>query len=235
MPPPVIGVAWLRADYRAALERAGATIRELDPGRDALPAAVDGCDGVLLTGGADVDPAEYGEATRHPSVEIDAARDAYELALARAAMARDLPLLAICRGAQVVNVAAGGTLVQDIPSEHPTTIQHTIESPRDSLAHDVIVTPGTRLAALLGGPQSGTDRVRVNSRHHQSVRDVAAGFVVSAVAPDGIVEAIERPSARFCLAVQWHPENFWKTGEFAALFEDFVREAGLRPEARPTA
>ena len=225
MRAPVIGVAWLRPDYRAALERAGAEVRELIPAQDGLPEALDRCDGVLLTGGADVDPAEYGEPIQHPSVEVDA----YELALARAALERDLPLLAICRGAQVLNVAAGGTLVQDIPTQHPTTIAHSIERPKDALVHDVILESGTGLAALLHDRLSADGRMRVNSRHHQSVRDVAAGFVISAVAPDGIVEAIERPAARFCLGVQWHPENFWQTGEFRALFDSLVAHARVRP------
>jgi putative glutamine amidotransferase len=126
---PVIGVAWPREDYVAALERAGATVREIGPGRDALPAALDECDGVLLTGGADVDPAEYGEA-KHETVELDLERDRYELAVARDAIARDMPLLAICRGVQVLNVAAGGTLVQDIPSQstHPLgTLDHAAQ------------------------------------------------------------------------------------------------------------
>src|SRR5262245_43428485 len=118
---PVIASAWLKPDYRASLERAGAEIRELGPA-DALPAALDDCDGLLLTGGVDVEPALYGE-TRHPTVETDDVRDGYEFALAREAMARNLPLLAICRGAQVLNVVAGGTLLQDIPSALPTALE----------------------------------------------------------------------------------------------------------------
>ncbi len=110
------------------------------PERDVLPGALAQCDGILLTGGVDVDPAEYGERDVHPSVEINPERDRYELAIAREAMARDLPILAICRGAQVLNVAAGGTLVQDIPSQHPTTLAHSVEEPKSAIAHDVAVT-----------------------------------------------------------------------------------------------
>ena len=123
--PPVVAVAWPRSDYIAALEQAGAVVREITPQRDPVPGALAACDGLLLTGGVDVDPAAYGDATRHPTVETDAERDAYELALARDAIARDLPVLAICRGVQILNVAAGGTLIQDIPSAAGTTLAHS--------------------------------------------------------------------------------------------------------------
>jgi putative glutamine amidotransferase len=222
---PVIAVAWPKRDYVASLERAGAEVRELTPGRDALPAALDGCDGVLLTGGADVDPAEYGDAARHPTVELAPERDAYELLLARLALSRDLPLLAICRGAQVLNVAAGGTLIQDLPSQHPTTLSHAVTEPGNAIAHDVTVAPNTCLALLLAGPHGDGQRLPVNSRHHQSVKDTAPGFIVSATAPDGVIEAIEKPDARFCVGVQWHPENFWQTGEFGGLFGGLVEAA----------
>jgi putative glutamine amidotransferase len=226
---PVIAVAWPMRDYVAALERAGAEVRELTPERDRLPDALAGCDGVLLTGGADVDPVQYGEAERHPSVELAPARDDYELALAREALSRDLPLLAICRGAQVLNVAAGGTLIQDIPSQHPTTLAHTLEQPT-AIAHNVHVVPDTCLAVLVAPPGAADRPLAVNSRHHQSVKDPAPGFIVSATAPDGVVEAIEKPDARFCLGVQWHPENFWQTGEFASLFDALVAAARAKAE-----
>lgn len=216
---PVIGVAWPKADYVASLERAGARVRVLDAAHDPLPEALDGCDGVLLTGGADVDPREYGEAP-HPSVEIDVARDDYELALTKLAIARDLPLLAICRGVQVLNVAAGGTLIQDLPSQSSSHIPHSITEPSNAIAHDVTIAPGTCLSMLLGKPA-----MAVNSRHHQAVKDAAAGFVVSAVSPDGVIEAIERPASRFCVGVQWHPENFVATGQFAGLFQGLIRAA----------
>lgn len=216
---PTIGVAFPKDDYITALERAGAKVRVLDAANDPLPAALDACDGVLLTGGVDVDPKEYGEAP-HPTVETNAVRDDYELALARLAIARDLPLLAICRGVQVLNVAAGGTLIQDLPSQHPSSIEHSITEPKNSIAHDVAISDGTCLSMLLGAPS-----LAVNSRHHQAVKDTAAGFVVSATSPDGVVEAIERPASTFCVGVQWHPENFWATGQFAGLFQGLVRAA----------
>lgn len=222
---PLIASAWLKPDYRAALEDAGARIRELAPG-DSLPAALDECDGLLLTGGVDVEPAVYGE-QRHPTVEIDAERDAYELALARQALQRDLPVLAICRGAQVLNVAAGGNLVQDIPSAMPEALTHELSQPKHAIAHDVHVESGTRLARLLERRLTSEGCIAVNSRHHQSVKHPASAFVVSATAPDGVIEAIEKPDAQFCVGVQWHPENFWRTGEFRELFDGLV-DAAIR-------
>jgi putative glutamine amidotransferase len=180
-------------------------------------------DGILLTGGPDVDPALYGQ-PKHESTAIDPKRDAFEMPLSRAAIAGGVPLFAICRGVQVLNVAAGGTLVQDIPTQAPTRIDHSLERPRDARAHDVRVAPGTRLASMLDGTRA-LETCSVNSRHHQAVADVAPSFVVSAVSPDGIVEAIERPDAEFCIGVQWHPENFWRTGEFLPLFREFIAAA----------
>jgi putative glutamine amidotransferase len=223
---PLIASAWLKPDYRASIEEAGAQVRELTP-EDPLPQALDGCSGLVLTGGVDVDPAEYGERERHPTVEIDPVRDRYELALAREALARDLPILAICRGAQVLNTAAGGTLVQDIPAEIPSAADHQRESPKDALVHDITVTRGTCLWSLLEPRLGASGRVAVNSRHHQSVKMPAPGFVVSAISPDGIIEAIEKPDAGFCVAVQWHPENFRTGGEFRTLFEGLVEAARI--------
>jgi putative glutamine amidotransferase len=186
-------------------------------------------DGILLTGGPDVDPALYRQ-PKHDSTEIDPARDAFEVPLSRAALSDNVPLFAICRGVQVLNVAAGGTLVQDIPTQSSTTIDHAIHRARDAHAHDVQLVEGTRLASILDGQTA--DACSVNSRHHQAVGEVAPSFVVSAVSPDGIVEAIERPDAAFCVGVQWHPENFWRTGEFLPLFREFIAEAARRSAQR---
>ena len=221
---PLIASAWLKPDYRSALEKAGARIKELTPA-DTLPGALENCDGIMLTGGVDVDPVLYGESERHPTVETDDARDAYELELARIAIERDLPLLAICRGAQVLNVAAGGTLIQDIPSDQPGTLAHQQSGPKDEPSHALQVTQGTCLSLLFENAGNGGQQLHVNSRHHQSVKEAAPGFIVSATAPDGIVEAIERPASSFCLGVQWHPENFWRTGTFGTLFEGLVGAA----------
>ncbi|MEO6224200.1 MAG: gamma-glutamyl-gamma-aminobutyrate hydrolase family protein, partial [Vicinamibacterales bacterium] len=159
---PVIGVAFARPDYVDALTNAGALVRELTPGDDPLPAALDGLDGVLLTGGPDIRPSIYGAAETHPTVVIDDARDAYELPLARAAMDRKLPLLAICRGVQVLNVAAGGTLIQDLPSERPGGLNHSVTIPKTAICHDVEVVPGSLLASIMAPQLKGGCRIDVN-------------------------------------------------------------------------
>lgn len=223
---PVIAVAWPKDDYLASLEHAGATPRVVAPDVDPVDEVVATCDGVLLTGGADVDPAHYGDEDRHHTIDLAPERDVYELALARAAMTYDLPLLAICRGVQLLNVAAGGTLFQDLPSHAPSSINHRMKESETQMAHTVTIAPGSRLESLV--TVSDTRGLDVNSRHHQAIRTVAPGFTVSATAPDGIVEGIERAGARFCIGVQWHPENFWKTGEFHTLFRGFVEAAGAR-------
>jgi putative glutamine amidotransferase len=217
---PVIGVTRCSKidDYVESVARAGGEPLLLEPSDDPS-ASLDRIDGLLLTGGADVDPAEYGESP-HPSVEIDAARDAFEIPLTRAALARELPLLAICRGVQVLNVAAGGTLVQDIPTAITSDLNHSLAVPKDAVAHSIDIVPGSRLAGCVTGTPAQS--CAVNSRHHQSVGVVGAPFVVSAVSPDGVIEAIEQPDAPFCVGVQWHPENFWRTGEFRSLFEGFL-------------
>jgi putative glutamine amidotransferase len=211
------------ADYEESLRRAGAEIRLLTSapvGADAA-VALEGVDGLVLPGGSDVDPARYGEPA-HPSVSLAGhERDAFEIALATCAVEHDLPLLAICRGMQVLNVAAGGSLIQDVPSDVPHACRHDVPDPRDAIAHTVTVAPDSRLATILGM----TGDVSVNSRHHQAAKRVAPGFRLSAQAPDGVIEAFERDDRRFCIGVQWHPENFWQSGRFAELFRALVRAA----------
>jgi putative glutamine amidotransferase len=226
MTRPVIGLTRCSKidDYVESVARAGGEPLLLELSDDPSD-SLDRIDGLLLTGGADVDPAEYGE-TPHPSVEIDAARDRFEIPLTRGALARDMPLLAICRGVQVLNVAAGGTLVQDIPTALTSDLNHSLQVPKDAVAHSIDIVPGSRLAACVSG--TAATSCAVNSRHHQSVGMVGARFVVSAVSPDGVIEAIEQPDAAFCVGVQWHPENFWRTGEFAPLFASFIDTARQR-------
>jgi putative glutamine amidotransferase len=226
---PVIGVTRCSKleDYVASVEQSGARARVLDVS-ESPRALIDTLDGVLLTGGGDVDPVLYGE-ERHPTVEdAEPGRDEFEIDLARRARAADMPLLAICRGAQVLNVAAGGTLVQDIPSAIDTDLSHSLQNPKDCLAHPVQITRGSRLHGALGAPVGAAGACRVNSRHHQSVGRIGKALVASAVAPDGVVEAIEDPAAAFCIGVQWHPENFWRTGEFKPLFDAFIEAARSR-------
>jgi putative glutamine amidotransferase len=212
------------SDYLESIRRAGGEPVELDYQRDEPGDVVRRSHGLLLTGGGDVDPTLYGEAPHETFQASEPGRDAYEVALIRAAAASDLPILAICRGMQVLNVALGGTLLQDIPSMVNGAVHHVISEPRYAIAHEVWVASGSRLDRLMGDTLEG-ETCQVNSRHHQAVKTVAAGWDVSGTAPDGVIEAIEQSGDRFRLAVQWHPENFWRTGEFRPLFEGFIEAA----------
>ena len=215
-------------DYLESVRRAGGEPVEVAVGSEAPDQLLARVDGLLLTGGGDVDPALYGEAAHATFQAAETGRDDYEMALARAAVQQGVPLLAICRGMQVLNVAMGGTLVQDIPSEIPGALDHSVTQPRAQIAHEVWVSEGSKLATLLAEHMEDGETCHVNSRHHQSVKEVAAGFEVTATSPDGVIEAMELPNAAFCVAVQWHPENFWRTGEFRELFEGLVQAANAR-------
>ncbi len=175
-------------------------------------------DGLLLSGGADIDPALYGEMTRHDSVEVDSIRDRSEIPLAKAALERDMPVFGICRGIQTLNVALGGSLIQDLPAQRPGPIQHRQTGSRSDRTHGIDVTAGSKLAEI-----AGSGRFDVNSLHHQALRDVADSLYVSAFAPDGIVEGVEIPAARFVVAVQFHPEELTRESvEARRLFAAFV-------------
>jgi putative glutamine amidotransferase len=214
------GLHVLRRDYIRAVEEAGGLPLVLAPGSEAdAPDFLDRLDGLLLSGGADVDPALYGEAP-HPKLgRVVRERDDFELALCRAALGRDFPVLAICRGLQVLNVATGGTLVQDIPSELAAGSHHDPRKERWERAHDVRLLQGTLLREILG-----RESVSVNSFHHQAVDRAGDGIRISAYsAGDRVVEGIEMPARRFVVGVQWHPEAFWNRDDgFAPLFEALV-------------
>jgi putative glutamine amidotransferase len=215
-------------DYKQSILHVGGEVRIVDVSMG-VEDALNGIDGLMLTGGDDVAPFRYGEPAHESVVEAEPGRDEFEIALVNAARARALPVFAICRGIQVMNVACGGTLVQDIPSQIRGALSHSLKVPPNqpfSLAHEVWLDKDTLLSRLMGERLSDTDACEVNSRHHQAIKTVAPGFKVSATAPDGVIEAIEDPGQRFCLGVQWHPENFWRTGEFRPLFEGFVEAAG---------
>ena len=217
-------------DYKQAVVHTGADVRVVDPSMT-VDEALESADGLMLTGGDDVAPSRYGEQS-HPTVrEVAPERDEFEIALVRAARKRNLPLFAICRGLQVLNVAAGGSLVQDITSQVPGALEHKQQVPPHKpfdLAHEVWLEKDSLLARLMRERLVDTDSCEVNSRHHQSVRQLGAGLRVSATAPDGVIEAIEDPTGSFCLGVQWHPENFYRTGEFRQLFEGFAEAAGRK-------
>jgi putative glutamine amidotransferase len=227
---PLIAIAQNRrmADYVESVRRAGGEPVEVTLAAEAPEHILARVDGLMLTGGGDVDPTLYGE-TPHATFEAaEAGRDAFEVALSRAAVKQGIPFLAICRGMQVLNVAMGGTLIQDIPSQVPGALPHSLPEPRFAIAHEVWVTKGSKQSTLLADHMEDGETCHVNSRHHQSVRQAAPGFDVTATSPDGVIEAMEMPSAAFCIAVQWHPENFWRTGEFRSLFEGLVQAANER-------
>lgn len=214
----------LRDDYVRAVETAGGLPLVLAPGKpeDAPALAAEYLDRVqalVLSGGADVDPALYGEA-RHATVKrVFPERDAFELALCREALRRDLPTLAICRGHQLLNVATGGTLFQDIASQVEAAVVHDPDQERWERCHDVVLLPGTRLRDILG-----QERVAVNSFHHQAVKELGQGLVLSARGcDDGVIEGMEMPDRKFVIGVQWHPESFWDRPQgFQPLFQALV-------------
>lgn len=216
---------WNTNDYFRAVQRAGG-IPVLLPFVESEAAAaevLDRVDGLLLSGGDDLDPLLYGEMPHPRNGSVSPERDITELAYVRIALQRNMATFGICRGHQVLAVASGGTLWQDIPSQVPTAIQHRQEAPRWFAAHPVSAAPGTKLAAILGA------EFRVNSYHHQAVQKLPPGWVPSAVAPDGINEAMEHPGYHFALSVQWHPENFQgRPYNFDALFRAFVEASEPR-------
>jgi putative glutamine amidotransferase len=179
--------------------------------------------GVILPGGGDVAPAYY-QAEAHPAThEVDADRDQAELWLARQALSDGKPFFGICRGLQVLNVASGGSLVQDLPSEQPQSARHLYhypDYPLDYPAHSVKIEEDSLLAGCFDSPI-----VEVNSRHHQAMREVGAGLQVIGRSPDGVIEAVQATTAPFVLGVQWHPENMQAQAGMRALFERFVAAA----------
>jgi putative glutamine amidotransferase len=223
---PVIAIAPCskQHDYEESIRRAGGEVRILDRSADRPADVIPQVDGVLLPGGGDVLPSIYGQAAHATFDPAETGRDDYELELARRALEANLPLLAICRGVQVLNVACGGSLVQHIPDQIGTTVNHTLREPPHAIAHDVWIADGSLLEKLMSERLEG-DTCPVNSRHHQAPGALGEGLVASATAPDGVIEAIEDPAKRFCLGVQWHPENFYRTGEFRSLFEGLVNAA----------
>jgi putative glutamine amidotransferase len=224
---PVIAIAPCSKphDYEAAIERAGGEVLRLDPGVHRPADVIASAAGLLLPGGGDILPSLYGEAAHPAFSAAEAGRDDYELELVRRAIEANLPLLAICRGVQVLNVGCGGSLVQHIPDQVGTSVNHALREPPHAIAHDVWITSGSLLETLMRERLEG-DTCPVNSRHHQAPAALGKGLVATATAPDGVIEAIEYPAKRFCLGVQWHPENFYRTGEFRALFEGLVNAAG---------
>ena len=233
--PPMIGVTldaepaggwsklpWyaLRQNYFAAVIAAGGLPVALPHHPELAEAYLDRLDGLLVTGGAfDVDPALWGGGAPHPKVTLKPGRTDFELAAVRAALARDMAVLGICGGQQLLAVAFGGTLIQHIPDEVEGALAHEQPNPRTEPGHEVEVASNTLLASVVG-----RSRLAVNSAHHQAVATPGAGAVVNARAPDGVVEGIEHPGYRFALGVQWHPEYAVDPRD-PAIFDAFIRAA----------
>jgi len=214
--------AYVNSAYLSAVQQAGGVPVVLPPQLSAASLAriARGLDGVLLTGGGDIDPAVFGEAP-HPTVyEVAPSRDTLETAVVGIALERGLPILAICRGIQLLNVALGGTLFQDVGTDPGTELRHGQQEPRDQPTHKVRVAAGSLLAETLGA-----DELEVNSMHHQSVKAPGKGLTAVAWAPDEIIEGIELDDrSRFVVGVQWHPEELVRHSEAARrLFAALVR------------
>jgi len=210
----------IRENYCAAVVRAGGLPVLLPHEVEQADAYLRVIDGLIVTGGAfDVDPAIFGAETRHATVTTKDRRTQFELAVTRRALSGEKPVLGICGGEQLLNVALGGTLIQHIPDEVPDALSHEQKNPRHEPAHIVRFAEGTRLRAIAGTPEAP-----VNSTHHQAVKGAAPGLVVDATAPDGVIEGIEDPHRRFCIGVQWHPEYAISDAD-RRLFAAFIEAA----------
>lgn len=211
----------LRQNYADAVVEAGGIPLPLPHEPDQAEDYLDIIDGLVITGGAfDVNPAIFGAGERHPTVVTKDRRTAFELATTRGALERDMPLLGICGGQQLLHVALGGTLIQHIPDEVPEALAHEQPNPRDEPAHSVSVLPGTLLHRVVG-----TDTLDVNSAHHQAAKEASDQLIINAVAPDGVIEGIEAIGKRFCLGVQWHPEYKVSAGD-GAIFQALIDACG---------
>ena len=198
------GRFFVNHDYPDALLRAGTlpVLLPLTNNQEALEEALHRVDGLLLTGGADIEPKWYGEETLPLCGEVAPLRDEMEFYLCRRALEMDLPLLGICRGFEVLNCVLGGKLYQDVAAQYRDTLKHPCyDTPRDQV-HAVTTAEGTKLRQI-----TGMEEMRVNSRHHQGVKTLGRGLIVSARAEDGLIEGVELPGKRFAVAVQWHPES----------------------------
>ncbi|QEL20006.1 gamma-glutamyl-gamma-aminobutyrate hydrolase family protein [Limnoglobus roseus] len=222
--------AWLMSQrYIEVLESFGAVpwlIPLLTNDSDTLREIFERLDGLFLAGGADIEPSRYGEATRPVCGGTDANRDAVEISLIRQALESRTPIFGICRGLQILNVACGGSLYQDIATQVPAAIKHDFTAAQQHLdrtaqVHDVTVKAGSRLADLLGSAV-----LPVNSIHHQAVKDLGKDLIATAFSPDGVIEGVEGTTGGYVLAVQWHPEELVETTPaMRRLFSDFVTAA----------
>lgn len=210
----------IRQNYCDAITAAGGLPVCLPHEPELALAYLEHIQGVVVTGGAfDVDPSLFGATVKHASVTTKDRRTAFELALMRGLLEKDLPILGICGGQQLLAVALGGSLIQHIPEEIPSDIPHEQPNPRTEAGHEVIVAANTLLHRIVG-----QERIAVNSAHHQAVKAVPASILVNARAPDGVIEGIEDPARRFCLGVQWHPEYHISPAD-RAIFDALIAAA----------
>jgi putative glutamine amidotransferase len=240
MAPPLIGITCSTSAFDSsapqAQERLNRTYANALSGAGAAPllipnladpelraAYLAGLDGILLSGGWDIDPRLYGEEARFDTVKVDEPRDCAELPLIRDALAREMPVLAICRGVQALNVALGGSLFQDLPAQRPSEIAHVQPEARCMATHDIQIDGDSLLGRAVGRA------MRVNSFHHQALKQIGRGLRVVARAPDGVIEAVEAPNAGFVLGVQFHPEELVGVcGQARRLFRAFVEATASR-------
>lgn len=217
---PYVQYYAIRHNYSECIAKHGATPILIPHHTDIIDKYIDMIDGLMVTGGDfDIDPKFYGASEIHPEVKIKEGRTENEMALTKAALEKDIPVLGICGGEQLLNVVLGGTLIQHIPDESPSDIAHEqrfISKPTTETSHEINIAEDTKLHEIFG-----TNSISVNSTHHQAVKDLGDNVIASATAPDGIIEAIESTSHKFCLGVQWHPEYEINPGE-TALFKAFV-------------
>lgn len=211
---------WMLPGYMEGVLAAGGipVMLPLTEEKTDISELLDRLDGLIFTGGHDVDPSVYGEARLPECGRSISERDSMERLLMDAALERDLPALGICRGLQFFNAALGGSLYQDLPAQHPSGVEHEMKPPFDRSAHEVEVLENTPLYDLIGKRTLG-----VNSRHHQAIKDLAPSLKPMAISPDGLTEAVWMPGKRFFLAVQWHPEHSFRKDEVSlSLFRALV-------------
>ena len=211
----------LRENYAGAVSRAGGLPLALPHAVDRVDDYLELIDGLMITGGNfDVDPALFGESKRHESVTLKEERTGFEMAITRGALKRNMPVLGICGGQQLLHVILGGKLIQHVPDAVPDALAHEQPNPRDEPGHTVFVKEGTLLRRIVGD-----DTLAVNSAHHQAALDEPDGVIINARAPDGVIEGIECDNYAFCMGVQWHPEFDINQGD-AKIFKAFITAAG---------
>ncbi len=210
----------VRENYCSSVAEAGGIPFPLTHDMDLVDSYLSLMSGLLVTGGDyDVDPTLYGATTHHPTVKTKPQRTNFEMAMVRAALTKNIPILGICGGHQLINVVLGGTLIQHIPDEIPNSLEHVQPTPRSKPWHPIKIEKDTLLHKIIT-----SEDLQVNSGHHQAIKSLGQGIVVNALAPDGVIEGFEVPEYRFCMGLQWHPE-FLVSVQDGMIFEAFVKEA----------